>query len=213
MQGSVAAIATVIAITLSPTGVRAAESLAHHGTFRDWQVFRLDNQNLTLCYAATEASRYHPRTNNRARPILYIVRYPKTTSTNTLEIRFGGHISDFQAVTAKVVARRRPAHDKFPLTIKRESGFVTVADDQHHLIKAMEKGRQLLIVSQPGVGDILEDRYSLFGYSAAVAKLESLCPGPLPKAPVVSDTTPPAGNAGDTASRPPTNAPKKDTTQ
>ena len=34
----------------------------------------------------------------------------------------------------------------------------------------MRKGRQVVVVSQPGVFDILEDRYSLYGVTKASGK-------------------------------------------
>lgn len=182
---------------------QSSETLAHHGTYRAWKVFQLKNDTLTACYAATKASRYHSQRSGRKRPVLYIVRYPKTTASNTLEIRFGQDMSQFTAITAKLIARRRPPQDSFPLTVKKGAGFIASPSDQSALITAMRKGRQLQVVSEPvfsqtGIGETLEDRYSLFGYTKAMAKLEELCPGPKP--------VPPPAPAADQAASAPENA-------
>lgn len=175
----------------------AKETLKHHGTFRAWHVFSLNNSSQDepakdrmaqrICYAATRASHYHPRTQARDRPTLYIVRYPKATTKNTVEMRFGGDISEFQSVTAKLIARRRPKRDTFSLTTKKAAGFIAKDTDQTALIAAMTKGRQLIVVSQPGQGQVLEDRYSMFGFTKALAKLEAICPSPLQEQTLSSD--------------------------
>ena len=185
-----AGVLAIMSVGLAATSdlAQAQTNLTHHGTFRAWQVFLLEGPNFKACYAATVASRYNPQAPARERPVLYIVRYPKTTSRNTIEIRFGGDVSSFQSVTAKLLARRRPPRDNFPLTLKSGAGFIADSVDQDTLIKAMRKGRQILVVSQPGVGEILEDRYSMFGFTKALAKLEQICPGPQPIAPVPDQT-------------------------
>lgn len=167
-------------LTAAPARAVGAETLTHHGTFTDWDVFRLDRSDLKACYAATEASQFSPRAPARERPTLYVVRYPKTSTSNTIEIRFGQDITSFQSVTAKLVSRRKPPRDNFSLTTKTTVGFIAHRKHQAAFVRAMKKGREVIIVSQPGVAEILEDRYSMFGVTKALAKLEALCPGPAP---------------------------------
>ncbi len=183
MTGRRGLIIMVLGLVITPQLAAAAETLTHHGNYSDWKVFRLVRDDLTVCYAATEASQFFPRGPTRTRPILYVVRYPKTTAKNTIEFRFGRNISNYQSVTAKLLARRKQPRDSFALTTKTTTGFIPRQADQTHFIKAMVKGRQVVVVSQPGVVDILEDRYSLYGATKALAKLKALCPGPQPVAP------------------------------
>lgn len=173
----------IFCFMVSAGSLRAAETLTHHGTFEDWDVFRLESKSLTMCYAASEALRYAPNDNGRERPILYIARYPGSTAGNTLEIRFGSDVSQFNSITAKLVARTKPARDNFAITVKSKAGFVAGTDDQAILIKSMIKGRMLLIESAPGTPDTLLDRYSLFGVTKAIRRLEAICPAPAPSAP------------------------------
>lgn len=201
MTGRVSFFLLVLGTVTSPHLARAGESLTHHGNFRAWQVFKLERNDLTACYAATQAIQFFPRGATRSQPILYVVRYPKTSTANTLEIRFGQTITSYQSVTAKVVARRKPPRDSFSITTKANTGFIADSADQQAFIKAMRKGRQIVVVSQPGVVDILEDRYSMFGVTKALTKLEALCPGPKPPEPkpVELQTPSPLGLKGTTA--------------
>ena len=196
MKGSVAF--TLLAVNalagagtvLWPQTAAANENLTHHGAFRDWQVFRLDRTNLKACYAATEASRYHPRAPARRQPILYIVRYREATTVNTVEIRFGSDVARLESVTAKLIARRKQPRDSFALTIKKNAGFIAKPSTQKMLIQAMQKGRELVVVSKPGEPEILEDRYSMYGFTKALRKLEDICPGPNPVTPAGAQTGP-----------------------
>ena len=211
MTGRSAIIMMILGFALSPQSATAAsETLTHHGNYRDWQVFRLVRDDLTACYAASQASQFFPRGSTRMRPVLYVVRYPETTAKNTIEFRFGADISNYESVTAKLIARRKQPRDSFALATKATTGFIAKPAEQTPFIKAMRKGRQIVVVSQPGVGDILEDRYSLFGVTKALARLEALCPGPQPKQPpalkgALTDSTPvsPAGKGN-----PPKDAPE-----
>lgn len=183
MTGRRAVIIMVLGMAAITEQAAASETLTHHGNFSDWKVFRLVRNDVTACYAATEASQFFPRETTRTRPILYVVRYPKTTAKSTIEFRFGQDISSYQSVTAKLLARRKQPRDSFVLATKSTTGFIAKQEDQALFIKAMRKGRQIVVVSQPGILSILEDRYSLYGATKALAKLESLCPGPKPIAP------------------------------
>jgi len=174
----------LVAAGTQPTANTGTEILTHHGSYSDWQVFRLVRGDFTSCYAATEASQFFPRGPARARPTLYVVRYPMTTTSNTIEIRFGQNISSFQSVTAKLIARRKQPRDSFSVTTKSYTGFIPRTADQAAFVRAMVKGREVVVVSQPGVVEILEDRYSLYGFTKALAKLEKLCPGPQPAQPL-----------------------------
>ncbi len=180
-------------LAAGPQLASASETLTHHGTYSDWQVFRLDRGDFTACYGASKASHFFPRGPTRTRPILYVVRYPKTTTSNTVEFRFGQNISSYQSVTANLIARRKQPRDSFSLTTKTNTGFIPGRADQTAFVRAMVKGRQVVVVSQPGVIEILEDRYSLYGFTKALAKLEALCPGPRPaeplglKGPIIGD--------------------------
>lgn len=180
MTGRLAFIMMVFGLVASPQLAFGSETLTHHGNYQDWQVFKLERGDLTACYAATEASEFLPNDATRERPVFYVVRYPKTTATNTIEIRFGHLITHYDSVTVKLIARRKPPRDSFSVTTKSTTGFIADRKDQSALIKAMKKGREVVIVSQPGVVDILEDRYSMFGFTKALAKLKALCPGPKP---------------------------------
>ncbi len=190
MRWSGFVIVAALGVACAPSTTNAKESLTYHGAFAAWKVFSLSGTSLNTCYAATQASRYHPSTSMRDRPVLYVVRYPKTTSKNTIEVRFGGNIKSFNGIMAKLIARRRPPRDSFALTTKNNAGFVTNPSDQEVLIAAMRKGREMIVVSQPGVGEILEDRYSMYGFTKALAKLETVCPGPEPVAPVKNSPAP-----------------------
>lgn len=181
MKGLIAVCLLIaICVSLGPNAYAGDETLTKGGTYQDWDVFRLQRGEFVSCYAATVAARFHPRTNSRERPVLYVARYPAAASDNTVEIRFGGPVTEFQSVSAKLVARRKPPRDTFPITVKNQNGFISAPADQTSLLKAMQKGRELVIVSQPGVGDILEDRYSLYGFTKATKALDDLCPGPQP---------------------------------
>lgn len=188
MTGRFSFIVLALGLVGSTGQANGTETLTHHGTFQSWQVFRLDRTDFSACYAATEASHYNPRPSIRTRPILYVVRYPMASTTNTIEIRFGAAVSHFQSVTAKLIARRKQPRDSVPLTLKSESGFIANETDQAAFLRAMRNGRQVIIVSQPGTDEILEDRYSMFGVTKALAKLETLCPGPQPATPTTAAT-------------------------
>jgi len=195
MAGKRAVILIVLGLAVFPLKAAASGNLTHHGTYSDWQVFRLVRDEFTACYAATRASQFFPRGATRTRPILYVVRYPKTTAKNTVEFRFGQNISSYQSITAKLLARRKQPRNSFDLSTKTNTGFIAQPANQASFIRAMRKGRQVVVVSQPGVVDILEDRYSLYGVTKALAKLEALCPGPQPPAPPalkgsITDTAP-----------------------
>lgn len=182
MRGGAGWIGLSVYLIASPDAYGApTETLTFYGQYQAWKVYRINQPDLDVCYAATRASQFGPSLSTRTRPILYITRYPKTSSVNTVELRFGGDVTQYGNVSAKLLARRKPPKDRFTITVKTDAGFVADADSQTLLTRAMKKGRELLIVSEPGRGIILEDRFSLFGYTKALAKLETLCPGPEPE--------------------------------
>ena len=112
-----------LGLATCPLQAASAETLTHHGTYSDWEVFRLAREDFTACYAATRASQFFPRGATRSRPILYVVRYPKTTAKNTVEFRFGKNVSTYQSITAKLLARRKQPRDSFALATKTTTGI------------------------------------------------------------------------------------------
>lgn len=192
MRGGARWILLALWAGASPANATPSETLTFHGRFQAWKLFRIERPDLTVCFAASHASRYGPRLPARARPILYITRYPRTSSANTIELRFGGDVAQFGSVSAKLLARRKPPKDRYAITVKSDVGFIADTKNQKALIEAMKKGRSLLLVSEPGRGVILEDRFSLFGYTKALTKLEALCPGPEPVIETKPTQSPPA---------------------
>lgn len=170
-----------VASSLCTDGAYAVGQLTEHGSFADWQVYRLKTGNLTVCYAATEAAQFSPTSNIRERPVLYISRYPSVSDKNTVEIRFGSELTQLESVQAKLIARRKQPRDTVAIKMLARAGFIADANAQEEFISAMLKGREVVIVSEPGKNEILEDRFSLYGLTKSLKKLEKLCPGPAPK--------------------------------
>lgn len=167
MRLASACIAAGLLIAASPAFAQTAKLLK---TFRDWQVFVHEANDEKVCFAASAPKSTSPRGVNRGSIFLYLTTWQKDGVKNELSVKVG---YTFKPESTPIVA---VGSDSFQLYPKDDKAFMRDPAEERKLVDAMRKGSTLTIKGESSRGTSTEDKYSLFGLTAALNHVEQVCP-------------------------------------
>ena len=143
------------------------------GDFKSWSVFVSGTGDQKVCYALSRPKMSEPAKLKRDATYFLINDWPGRKAKAEPEIVPGYEFKDGSKVTVEV------GPNKFEFFTKNENksggAWVEQQADEAHLIEAMRKGAELVVIGTSKRGTKTRDTYSLAGLSDALDKADSTC--------------------------------------
>jgi invasion protein IalB len=139
------------------------------GTFQDWNVYTVDNDNGRLCYAASEPKKEEGNYTRRGSPAVIVARLPIAPPNEQVSAQPG---YSFKANTdAEVTIDNRA----FRMFTRGEHAWASTAEDDAAIIEAMKKGAEMKVKGTSTRDTWSLDTYSLKGFTAAYNAMRDAC--------------------------------------
>ncbi len=166
-----------LAVAPWPTATSAAERATPKliGTFKDWDAFRYTERGQPVCFVlgrpkSSKAYRNGKRVRKIRRGEVYalVTHRPAAKAHNVVSITTGYDYRKGSTVDVKIGKRR------FEMFTAGDTAWARDEVDGE-LVKAMRKGREMLVTGVSGRGTETRDRYSLLGFTAAHKAITDAC--------------------------------------
>ncbi len=136
----------------------------------DWSVFVYEETSGRVCFTAAAPSDMQPKGAKRTPVVFYVTAWQKDGGRNEVSVRLG------YSIKAKSSADVTIGNQHFALPGGDDRAYTKDAGDERKLLAAMASGSQMVVKATSAKGTATTDQYSLQGASAAVQKLQEICP-------------------------------------
>jgi Invasion associated locus B (IalB) protein len=138
----------------------------------DWSVFIHEDASGRVCFAAAAPTDMQPKTAtaNRTPVVFYITTWQKDGVRNEVSVKLG------YSMKANSSAAVTAGGQHFALPGSDDKAYAKDTGDERKLLAAMSAGGQMAVKATSAKGTATTDQYSLDGASAAVQKLQEVCP-------------------------------------
>jgi hypothetical protein len=148
------------------------------GTFHDWQAFTLTTGDNTVCYAISVPKKMTPKTVRRngrtvrlQRGEVYvtITHRPATETENEVNVVIGYPFKKRSQVAYTIDGHR---HNLFTMD---DGAWAYDSKSDNTIVRAMERGKTLVVTGTSSHGTTTKDTYSLVGFTAAHNAIDKAC--------------------------------------
>jgi len=164
---ALAACALATAFVLPISSVAKPNLDSTHG---EWTVF-VDEEGGKTCYAVSRPKAQSPNSLSWD-PRMFITRGAITNGRDEPSVRAGYTYQDGSSATVSI------GSDTFTLFTDNDGAWVNPEDAQseRQLVAAMKAGSTMIVKGTSARGNLTTDTYSLSGVTAAVNRINELCP-------------------------------------
>lgn len=167
----IAIVAATAATFLATTA--SADTSPKLGTFRNWSAYATGTGDSRVCYASSAPKRSEPDKIKRNAIFFLINDWPGRGAKSEAEIVPGYEYKDTSTVTVEV----GPA--KFEFFTKNDAGagaaWVQDVAEEKHLVEAMRRGAEMIVIGTSKRGTVTRDTFSLAGLTDALDHAHQAC--------------------------------------
>lgn len=161
-------IAFVSIFVLSSGILNAEENLKSLGKFKNWETFKLIQENNKICFAQSLPLIRSPKGFEREPSRLFVTFRPTEKIINEISLTNGYEFKNASKVTIK------SGKKSFKLFSKGKFAWALDADELK-LIKAMKKASRIMIIGTATKGSQTTDHYSMMGFTKAYNLAKKNC--------------------------------------
>jgi hypothetical protein len=154
-------ILSLATLALVPAPAQAAEGDEILGQFRDWYAVAYEEQGKKICYMVSRPKTSAGDYTRRGAIYVQVTRRSGDAEPDVVSFEAG---YPFQGGSALEVEIDGAGHELFT---KGETAWAYDADGDKALVKAMAKGREMVVKGTSARGTVTTDTYSLMGFMAA----------------------------------------------
>ncbi|MCC2663585.1 MAG: hypothetical protein K0R41_1803 [Geminicoccaceae bacterium] len=141
------------------------------GSHRDWNVYKFQDGEATICYMASEPKKQEGNYTRRGDPAVLVTRRPGPRPLVEVSVQPGYTYQDGSDVEIQVDRR------KFLLFTRGEHAWTPREEDDRNLIDAMKRGVNMTVRGTSTLSTYSLDTYSLLGFTAAYDAMVEACTG------------------------------------
>ena len=162
--------ALLVAIWLAGLTTAASASPKAAGTYRDWNVFTLDQDDGDrICFAVTEPSSKSPRNVRHGDIFILVSSWKSGAASEQPSFMAGYNLKNGSKPIVRIGARR------FEMFASEKEAFVESNGEEQSLVEAMRRGSAMTVQATSERGTAVTYDFSLLGISAALERVESAC--------------------------------------
>lgn len=172
MTGRTSSVSILLGLLLLglAAGSAVAQTPQFLGTFRDWNVYRFEDGEQTICYMASEPTKQEGDYTRRGSPALLVTRRPGPRVVDEVSVQPGYSYMDGSEVQVEVDRNRR-----FMLFTRGEHAWTKSEDADRDLIRAMRGGTDMTVRGTSTRNTYSLDTYSLMGFTAGYEAMIEAC--------------------------------------
>lgn len=156
-----------IAFGLSAPAV--ADEIVTLGTFNDWTAYQTTQAGKKLCYMASVPTKTQGKYKKRGDIFAMVDHRPAEKKFDTVSIRAGYRYKEDSTVTVKIGSQT------FDLFTNGDTAWAFDAAGDRALVRAMKKGRKMIVKGVSSRGTKTTDTFSLLGFTAAHRAIDKAC--------------------------------------
>jgi len=158
----------LIAMMIAPA---AAQNTVQVAKNQDWSVYVHESEDgRKICFAATQPQDSSPDDTGRSGVYFYVTNWVEDGIKNELSVRNGYELKKGSAPNVEV------GGTSFEMFTRGAHAFLRDPEDEKKLIRLMKAGAQMTLKAESADGKVTTDRYSLYGLTASMRKLDDECP-------------------------------------
>jgi len=164
----VESLAAVVAAAVGLAAPAAAQPKAV-ATFRDWNVFTLDEGGDRICFAVSEPQDAAPKAVRHGDVFFLISTWKSGAAVNQPSFMAGYRLKERSKPSVRV------GSDKFEFYTSENEAFIEKTADEARLIEAMRRGSRMSVSATSDRGTATSYEISLLGVSAALDRVAEAC--------------------------------------
>jgi len=167
-----------VVVALTQNGFAADQGRKRIGVFNDWQAYTLKTGHNVVCYAISVPKDTSPKTVVRhgkrvkiSRGDVYVTvtNRPATETAGEVNVVIGYTFRKNSQVSYTIDGHR---HKLFTMD---DGAWAYDAKSDKSIVRAMERGKTLVVSGTSGRGTDTKDTYSLAGFTAAHNAIDKAC--------------------------------------
>ncbi len=139
------------------------------GSHRDWNVYKFQDGEQTICYMASEPKKQEGDYTRRGNPAVLVTRRPGPRVLDEVSVQPGYTYQDGSEVEIQIDG------EKFLLFTRGEHAWAKREDADKALINAMKRGSNMTVRGTSSKSTYSLDTYSLLGFTAAYEAMGDAC--------------------------------------
>jgi hypothetical protein len=162
-------------LSIAPSGSTRAQASREApvpqfvGSHRDWNVYKFQDADETICYIASEPKKQEGDYTRRGNPAVLVTRRPGARVLYEVSVQPGYAYLDGSDVEVQIDRR------KFLLFTRGEHAWTPKEEDDRNLISAMRSGVNMTVRGTSSKNTYSLDTYSLLGFTAAYDAMVDAC--------------------------------------
>ncbi len=155
-------------IVLAPAQAQAQE-VEVLGVFKEWTAYKTTQAGKIVCYMASEPKKDEGKYKKRGRIYAMVSHRPAVQATNVVSIHAGFKYKEGSTIDVAV------GKTSFTLFTHGDTAWTSNAADDKAMVRAIKKGRNMVVRSTSWRGTKTKDTYSLSGATAAHRAISKAC--------------------------------------
>lgn len=159
----------VLLTACAGTAQAAASQSENLGVFKDWTAVRFSEGGADTCMMWSQPQHSEGKYTRRGEVYVFVTHRPSAKSFDSVSFESGYTFKPKSEVDVQVKA------DRFHLSTEGSMAWTGANSDGKKLVAAMRAGREMVTKGVSSRGTLTEDRYSLYGFSAAYRAIGRAC--------------------------------------
>lgn len=155
-------------ILLAPPPARAAEPNLL-GQYRAWEAYLLKEGGKNVCYAASQPTKTKGKYKKRGDVVVLVTHRPARQERDVVNFFAGYSYKKGSAVEVKI------GGENFNLFTKDDTAWARSEKDERAMVRAMKRGRRMVVSGTSSRGTRTADTYSLLGFTRAYKRASKAC--------------------------------------
>lgn len=139
------------------------------GKFKSWVAVQDGKKRGKTCYVHAEPSSMKGRYKKRGHAFVEVIHVPAENRRNEVLFTSGYTFKADGTVKVDIGGRR------FVLYTDKDLAWTASVKDDHALVRAMRRGRRMVVRGRSWRGTLTTDTYSLLGFTAALRVASAAC--------------------------------------
>lgn len=138
-------------------------------TYRDWNVFKLDTGDDTVCFAVSEPKDRAPKNVNHGDIFMIVSTWKSGAAVNQPSFKAGFNFRPRSTPEIRI------GSDRFDMYPSDNEAFIEANEDERRLINAMKRGADMIVRATSARGTAVTYEISLLGVTAALDRVQEEC--------------------------------------
>ncbi len=161
--------ALALLLTAFAPDVSNAQGQQLIGQFTDWSAYTANGSSGKVCFVISQPKSREPSGLNRDPAFFFVSHRPGENVRNEVSVQVGFPLQANSTIDVSINGA------PFQLVTQNERGWSNGQNDTA-IVSAMRAGRDMVVKSTSGRGNVTTDTYSLSGISAALDAANGACP-------------------------------------